>query len=159
MRSSVSIVCHCLLHIVALCWWKNEAYTYWYFIKTVFCQSKYSHVCDWWLPLSCNRHIWYDGLDQLVFKMKWRSRYTNIKNFVVVSCRPYMESITKLLDKNLSRLRCPWGEETLTLIQVGIVGPPFPFLLMSNNSWLFLLLCLIHGLFYLSFLQIWTFAN
>ena len=36
-----------------------------------------------------------------------------------------MESITKLLDKNLSQLRYPWGEETLTLIQAGIVGPAF----------------------------------
>ena len=102
--------------------------------------------------------MWYDGLGQLVFKMSGRSRYTNFKNFVVVSCRPYMESITKLLDKNLSQLRYPWGEEILTLIQAGILGPLFPFFLM-NNSWLFLLLCLIHGLLYLSSLQVWTFAN
>ena len=39
------------------------------------------------------------------------------------------------------------------------LAPLFPFLLMSNNSWLFLLLCLIHGLLYLSSLQVWTFAN
>ena len=64
-----------------------------------------------------------------------------------------MESITKLLDKNLSQLRYPWGKETLILIQAGIVGPHFLFFLM-NNSWLSLLLCLIHGLLYLSSLQV-----
>ena len=67
----------------------------------------------------------YDGLGQLVLKMNGRSRYTNVKNFVVVSCRRYMASITKLLDKNLSQLRYPRGEETLTLIQVGTVLAPF----------------------------------
>ena len=58
-----------------------------------------------------------------------------------------MESITKSLDKNLSQLRNPWGEEILTLIQAGILGPAFPFFLM-NNSWLFLLLYLIHQAFF-----------
>ena len=50
-----------------------------------------------------------------------------MKNFVVVSCRPYMESITKLLDKNLSQLKYPWGVEILTLIQAGtVLAPLFP---------------------------------
>ena len=43
----------------------------------------------------------------------------------VVSCRPYMENITKLLDKNISQLRYPRGGETLTLIQAGVLGPSF----------------------------------
>ena len=58
-----------------------------------------------------------------------------------------MESIKKLLDINLSQLRYPREEETLTLIQAGILGPAFPFFLM-NNSWLFLLLYLIHQAFF-----------
>ena len=36
-----------------------------------------------------------------------------------------MESITKLLDKNISQLRYKWGKETLTLIQAGTVLAPF----------------------------------
>ena len=40
-----------------------------------------------------------------------------------------MENITKLLDKNLFQLRCPWGEETLTLTCTGgYCWPPFPLL-------------------------------
>ena len=46
----------------------------------------------------------------------------------------------------------------LSHVQAGIVGPLFPFFLM-NNSWLFLLLCLIHGLLYLSSLQSLNFCS
>ena len=92
------------------------------------------------IALSCNKHIWYDGLDQLVFKMKWRLRSTNIKNFVVVSCRPFKEIITKLLDKNLSQLRYPWGKETLTLIQAGTVLAPFS-LLFNVEQFLAIFIC------------------
>ena len=39
-----------------------------------------------------------------------------------------MESITKLLDKNLSQLRYPRGEETLTLTQAATVLALFSLL-------------------------------
>ena len=155
----MSIVCHCFLYIVAVCWWKNEAYTYWYFIKTVFCWvNSLTLVTD---DCLCRVADIYDIMGWINWCSKWMDDRGIQRSRILLLL--VVDRTWKALQNYWTRTYPSWdihgGKKHWISYRRLQSWPPFPFLSMSNNSWLFLLLCLIHGLLYLSSLQVWTLAN
>ena len=109
---------HSFLCIVAVCWWKNEAYTDWYYSILLLSVIIKCHVCNWckssattpfycleYAPF-CEQHSFLCIVAVCYYSILLLSVIINSVKFVTDDfIFAKMERITKLLDKNVNQLR------------------------------------------------------